>query len=1008
MKALKALFYTLIFLILIYIISGFTLIPYILKKELIKNLDENLTLKSSIRDISFNPITLDTKIYDFKLIDNQEKDIVSFKQLNIELSILKSIEQKHFRIENITLDEFFINIIQEKDGSINLANIVKPSQEEESKTEAIEPKEDNSSSDIKFLISKIDLKNADIIFTSNIQKESFSLSLKDINYVIYDLGTFKNSLSSNSLKFKINEHTDVEISSAFNINPFKAYGKVSIYDLRIKEIIDFDKNFFNFELNDNANINIGLNYNIDATNDLALYLYTDLLEANNIDLKQNQKSVASLKKLNIKEFNFDLISQNINFNDILIDDLKANMILDKDGVNFANLVKTSNSEEKDEETSNSKPWILNFSNIKANANYNFDNKENSSLIDVKNISLDAKNLKIIDSLVELEKANIVSQNFSYIDNLNNLEVNSNDINIDLNQLKVNDNISFLNATVISKDLNFDEKSSKISVDSKNINLALDNFLLDANSTISLNSIKLIKPTVVFKDLTNNLEIKSNDISIDLNKLKIDDNVAFLNTTIKSPELNFKEKSSNINIDSKNINLALDNFLLDANNNLSLNSIKLSKPTVILEDLTNNLKIDAKDLDLTINKFTNKGIDISLASVNLKEPNLTFENRASNLKIDTKNIDLKVKNLSNKNNIFKIEKIDLNNPIVSIALQKTTTSNIQNSENIEDIKVVENNQQNSKSDEKTILDIGPININNATFNFEDKNLPIAFKTTVTKLNGKVSNINNTKASKTNLDVKGVIDDYGVAQITGVVNPNNIRFLTDINMKFQNIAMQNFTPYTAKFIGKELKSGKLDLDLNYNITKSNLNAKNNIVITKIELGEDVQSPDAISLPLGIAISLLEDKNNVIDINLPVSGNVDDPQFSIGAILWKAFVNLITKAVTAPFSLLGSLFNFSEDEISSVKFELKESEITPIQKETLDKIAKILEARKDVAIKIATTYDKEKESEDIGKERILNIKEYLTKEKSIDSEQVILDEKTQEVTSSTVNLKIEQANN
>ncbi|MFY4754415.1 hypothetical protein ACOTV2_11690, partial [Aliarcobacter butzleri] len=96
--------------------------------------------------------------------------------------------------------------------------------------------------------------------------------------------------------------------SAFKINPFKAYGKISINDLRIIEFIDFDKNFFNFELNNDANINLVLNYNIDTTNELAIYLATDLLEINNINLKQNKKTVASLKKLDIKRFDFDLIS----------------------------------------------------------------------------------------------------------------------------------------------------------------------------------------------------------------------------------------------------------------------------------------------------------------------------------------------------------------------------------------------------------------------------------------------------------------------------------------------------------------------------------------------------------------------------------------------------------------------------------------------------------------------------------------------------------------------------
>jgi hypothetical protein len=183
----------------------------------------------------------------------------------------------------------------------------------------------------------------------------------------------------------------------------------------------------------------------------------------------------------------------------------------------------------------------------------------------------------------------------------------------------------------------------------------------------------------------------------------------------------------------------------------------------------------------------------------------------------------------------------------------------------------------------------------------------------------------------------------------------------------------------------------------------------VITKLELGEDIQSPDAVSLPLGIAIALLEDTNKVIDINLPITGNVDDPQFSVGSILWKAFTNLITKAVTAPFSLIANMFSFSEEEISSVKFELTQSEITPIQKETLDKVAQVLQAKKDISIKLATTYDKEKkESVEVGKARIINIKDYLVKEKSIDDNQIILDEQTVETTSSVVNVKMEAKGN
>ena len=397
--------------------------------------------------------------------------------------------------------------------------------------------------------------------------------------------------------------------------------------------------------------------------------------------------------------------------------------------------------------------------------------------------------------------------------------------------------------------------------------------------------------------------------------------------------------------------------------------------------------------------------------------------------------MNISKLSNNKSGFKIEKTNLNNPNISVILGKNTNPK-------KDDKEVTKKATNSKeSSSKTKLNIGPVNINNASFTFEDKNLPLPFKTTVSKLNGKISEVKSNKSSRTNLKVDGVVDKYGVAKITGIVDPNNIKILTDINMKFKNIAMQNFTPYTGKFIGRELKSGKLDLDLKYNIDKSNLDAKNNIVITKLELGKQVESPEAVSLPLEIAISLLEDSKNVIDINLPVSGNVDDPQFSVGSIVWKAFVNLITKAVTAPFSLLGAVFNFSEDEIKSVNFDYLESDITPVQKETLDKIAQILTAKKDIAIKISASYDKNKELfalkeekylaknkddkklskeerdeliskekvddkklELIAKNRVQNIKNYLVKEKSISNKQVILTEELED-SNSSINLKIEQ---
>ncbi|MDD4328725.1 MAG: DUF748 domain-containing protein [Aliarcobacter sp.] len=872
MGKLEKSFFWLCFVLGIYAIVGFKLIPIILKDQIIKNLDENLTQKATIGKIQFNPFNISTIIHDFKISDTNEQSTISFKEFSIDFALLKSIEKQHISIKYITLKDASINILEEKDGNLNLVKLIKPSLNQEKKEEK------NSPFDIKFLVSKIVLDNANIKY-SNQDEIPYSLDLKNINYTLYDVGTYKNILSSNDLKFTLNQNTNITIGGAFKLEPFKAYGKVSIEDLRLKDLITYKKDLLNFDLDEKANLNLELNYNLDTTNNLDLQLNTDKFELNNLNLTQDKTALLNLEKINIKTFDFDLQKQNINLDNIDFNSLKANLILNKDGTNFANLIHQRTMKNKPEakdltkkEEITSKPWNINLSKVRLN-----------------------------------------NSDFIFTDKINNSITQSKDFNINFNNLKI------------------------------------------INSDIELDTLVL--------------------------------------------------------------------------NNLNLN----------FEDKTNNIELSAKDIQLHINNLINKKNDLSINFIKLFEPKLDFLNTNDKTKIIVKNLDLEIQKLSNNKNGFKISKTNLNKPDISIILAK---KNIQikdkntinsDSKELKDLEKEENNTS------KINLDIGPVNITNGIFSFEDKNLPIPFKTTVTRLNGKISEFKNTKSSTTNLEVKGVVDEYGIAKITGVVHPNNIKLLTDINMIFNNIAINNFTPYSGKFVGRQIKSGKLDLDLKYNIEKSNLEAKNNIVISKLELGEKIESPDAVSLPLDIAVSLLKDSNGIININLPISGNVDDPQFAIGSIIWKAFINLMTKAVTAPFSLLSSMFNFTEDEISSVKFNPLEDEVGPIQKETLDKISQILKARSKIAIELLPSYEENKEGyaqqkqnylarkdddrnlkpeeiealilkekikipnlEKIAKNRIINISNYLVKEKGINPKQIVMTDKI-ENNSSAINLNI-----
>ena len=429
--------------------------------------------------------------------------------------------------------------------------------------------------------------------------------------------------------------------------------------------------------------------------------------------------------------------------------------------------------------------------------------------------------------------------------------------------------------------------------------------------------------------------------------------------IETPSLVFNDLKNKMDITTKDLTiLATNSSLVDEK--LKIDILTLTKPSVYFVDNKNNTSLVAKEISLKINDIYNYKDQIKISKVNLYEPNLIFKDINSKTDILAKNISLNIQEISQSNNKLKILRSSLNKPYISLTLgkQDVNTKKTNNSKEKEVSKIVKKESKKEESD--FAFDIGPIKIKDMKMTFEDKNLPIDFKTNITNLNGEFSRLNSNNTKPTKLNLEGKVDEYGYTKITGIVDINDIKLLTDTNLLFKNIAIKNFTPYTGKFIGREIESGKLNLDLKYNIKKSDLKASNQVIISDIKLGENVESPDAVNLPLELAIALLEDSKGIIDIDLPVSGNLDDPQFSIAPIVWKVFTNLILKAATSPFSLLGSLLGIDEEKLKSLEFEYGKSEILASEKESLDGIAKILAKKHKLAIKIKPVYDEIKDKE------------------------------------------------
>lgn len=253
-----------------------------------------------------------------------------------------------------------------------------------------------------------------------------------------------------------------------------------------------------------------------------------------------------------------------------------------------------------------------------------------------------------------------------------------------------------------------------------------------------------------------------------------------------------------------------------------------------------------------------------------------------------------------------------------------------------------------------VNIDAIRLSDAKLEFADLSLKPQFGTNIHSLNGVINGFSTKAAKVAQLEMDGKVDEYGTARISGSLQPLNATGFMDIKLAFVNLDMNRLTPYSGKFAGRKIDSGQLSVDLEYKIKQNQLAGTNKFFINKLKLGEKVDSADAADLPLDLAIAILEDSDGVIDLDLPISGSLDDPAFSYGGIFWKAFRNVMTKIVTAPFRVLGKLFGGDGEDFDGILFDAGADEISPPELEKLAKVSEALGKRQALSLGIVPTYN------------------------------------------------------
>jgi len=286
---------------------------------------------------------------------------------------------------------------------------------------------------------------------------------------------------------------------------------------------------------------------------------------------------------------------------------------------------------------------------------------------------------------------------------------------------------------------------------------------------------------------------------------------------------------------------------------------------------------------------------------------------------------------------------------SINLGRVRKGDGDNDETVEEPPVADTAPEEPGTD----VTIGRVVVGDAAADFADLSLPLPFSAQIAALNGDISTIATTSSEPSTVKMEGKVDEFGRVQVSGTVTPLDPAANTDIRVAFENVDMPKFSAYSIPFAGQEIASGRLDLDLGYSIKEGALVGENNVVLRDFELGEKVEHPGAMSLPLGLAVALLKDADGRIDLDVPVRGNLDDPEFKYGTVVRKALVNLLTKIVTSPFALLGKLVGAEAGELEYIVFEPGRADLSPPELEKAGKIAEALELRPQLALQLGGVY-------------------------------------------------------
>jgi len=833
-KRIKRVIYSGI-IVFIYAITGFFILPLILKPLVIDTLTEKLVRPVHIEAIEFNPFTLSISLKKLKIEGKHTDTLLGFDLLTVNVQVLPLIH-KTIAFDEIIINKLNVSIIILSDGNYNFQDIVLKNSSSENEGN------DENTTDSAWVLSidKFRHNEGSIHFSDQSREAVYNHQVKEINVALDNFSTKPGDNNIHEVNAKTSQGTELNWRGNFSLSPLQSSGDISLVS-QLDVISDYLQQRASFDITQGL-LKINSHYDFNFAHEEPEFNITNLLAS--ISALEIRRQIDNKKIISVDEITLDVEQ-------------------------FSSLTK--------------KILINSLSN---QGNFIAVNRNDVGQFDIAELFI------LQNSNEAVAPAQVITPDES-VNNTVTSTTGSESENWDLAIKKVSTTNTriVMNDNSVSPVANHEVILKSITID--NLKPFTDEVAL-ISSNIHLNNQGVIKTTGTIKPKSKQLSLV-----LDIDKISLKDLQPYINDVAKVKILDGALATDlTINIEAANAEP-----IVQVNGD-----IKISALNVVEARLGEKL-LSWESLSLENIEFSYPEQRFSLTAINIKDPSLRF-----------------IINEDSTTNIQQLLITDQDNTPITEADKTEPKSKI-------------NSTEENTVNKDFIATINKINIINAGLDFSDRSLIPKFNAGIYNLHGDISELSSNKGARAKIDLAGKVDKYAPVTIKGAVNPFSDELYTDIEMLFKEIELTTFTPYSGKFAGYKIDKGKLSLGLNYKLSENKLIAENKVTLDQFTLGEAVSSKEATSLPIKLALSLLKDSNGIIEISLPIRGDIDNPDFHYASVIWGALGNVITGIISSPFKALASLVGGNSDDLDHVTFTANSFNINEAEQTKLKSLAKAL---------------------------------------------------------------------